>query len=154
LSILDFSRQESIEPDGHHILETSKGLVLAVNPYIGLFAGGTSLTVGRYRVLKPGGWVQMVEIYFNVQSDNGSISDEHALRQWSSQLMRSMEGIKDFRVGTRLKTLLLAAGFTEVDAKMIPLPLSAWPDSKLPYSGPCACRRVLLTTRQTPQAEV
>ncbi|CEL01449.1 Putative UMTA methyltransferase family protein [Aspergillus calidoustus] len=81
------------------------------------------------RVLKPGGWVQMVEIYFNVQSDNGSISDEHALRQWSSQLMRSMEGIKDFRVGTRLKTLLLAAGFTEVDAKMIPLPLSAWPDN-------------------------
>jgi hypothetical protein len=45
--------------------------------------------------------------------------------------MRSMEGIKDFRVGTRLKTLLLGAGFTEVDAKMIPLPLSAWPDSKV-----------------------
>ncbi|KAL3488999.1 S-adenosyl-L-methionine-dependent methyltransferase [Aspergillus germanicus] len=81
------------------------------------------------RILKPGGWVQMVEIYFNVQSDNGSINDEHALRQWSSQLMRSMEGIKDFRVGTRLKTLLLGAGFTEVDAKMIPLPLSAWPDN-------------------------
>ncbi|KAL2872320.1 class I SAM-dependent methyltransferase [Aspergillus lucknowensis] len=76
-----------------------------------------------------GGWVQMVEIYFNVQSDNGSINDGHALRQWSSHLIRSMEGIKDFRVGTRLKTLLIAAGFTEVDAKMIPLPLSAWPDN-------------------------
>ncbi|KAL3466323.1 S-adenosyl-L-methionine-dependent methyltransferase [Aspergillus heterothallicus] len=88
-----------------------------------------TLIAGRYRVLKAGGWVQMVEIYFNVQSDNGSIGDEHALRQWSSQLMRSMEGIKDFRVGTRLKTLLLLAGFTEVDARMIPLPLSAWPDN-------------------------
>ncbi|KAL2834469.1 S-adenosyl-L-methionine-dependent methyltransferase [Aspergillus cavernicola] len=81
------------------------------------------------RVLKPGGWVQIVEIYFNVQSDNGSINEGHALRQWSSQLMRSMEGIKDLRVGTRLKTLLIAAGFTEIDIKMIPLPLSAWPDN-------------------------
>ncbi|KAL5336185.1 S-adenosyl-L-methionine-dependent methyltransferase [Aspergillus crustosus] len=81
------------------------------------------------RVLKPGGWVQMVEIYFNVQSDNGSINEGHALRQWSSQLMRSMEEIKDLRVGTRLRSLLTVAGFTEVDAKMIPLPLSAWPDN-------------------------
>lgn len=74
----------------------------------------------------------MVEIYFNVQSDNGSINEGHALRQWSSNLMRSMEESKDLRVGTRLKTLLTASGFTEVDAKMIPLPLSAWPDSKRP----------------------
>ncbi|KAL3470654.1 S-adenosyl-L-methionine-dependent methyltransferase [Aspergillus californicus] len=81
------------------------------------------------RVLKPGGWVQMVEIYFNVQSDNGSINEGHALRQWSLELMRSMEEIKDLRVGTRLKTLMVAAGFTEVDIKMIPLPLSPWSDN-------------------------
>ncbi|KAL4957131.1 S-adenosyl-L-methionine-dependent methyltransferase [Aspergillus filifer] len=81
------------------------------------------------RVLKPGGWVQMVEIYFNVQSDNGAINERHALRQWSSLLMRSMEEDKDLRVGTRLGMLLTAAGFTEVDAKMIPLPLSAWPEN-------------------------
>ncbi|KAK8051313.1 hypothetical protein PG993_002698 [Apiospora rasikravindrae] len=28
-----------------------------------------------YRVLVPGGWVQMVEIYFNAQSDGGHLSD-------------------------------------------------------------------------------
>ncbi|KAB8256985.1 S-adenosyl-L-methionine-dependent methyltransferase [Aspergillus pseudonomiae] len=78
------------------------------------------------RVLKPGGWVQLVEIYFNVQSDNGSITEQHALRQWSTQLMGSLEEVKDLRVGTRLRNLLTAAGLTEVDARMIPLPLSAW----------------------------
>ncbi|KAF5863161.1 hypothetical protein ETB97_010506 [Aspergillus alliaceus] len=78
------------------------------------------------RVLKPGGWVQLVEIYFNVQSDNGSITEQHALRRWSTQLMGSLEGVKDLRVGTRLRNLLTAAGLTEVDARMIPLPLSAW----------------------------
>ncbi|KAE8147447.1 S-adenosyl-L-methionine-dependent methyltransferase [Aspergillus avenaceus] len=78
------------------------------------------------RVLKPGGWVQLVELYFNVQSDNGSITANNALRQWSTQFMGSYDGLKDLRVGTRLRNLLAAAGFTEVDARMIPLPLSAW----------------------------
>lgn len=27
-----------------------------------------------FRVLRPGGWCQMVEMYFNAQSDNGSLS--------------------------------------------------------------------------------
>lgn len=27
-----------------------------------------------YRVLQPGGWCQMVEMYFNAQSDNGTLS--------------------------------------------------------------------------------
>ncbi|RAL16404.1 class I SAM-dependent methyltransferase [Aspergillus homomorphus CBS 101889] len=78
------------------------------------------------RVLKPGGWVQMVEMYFNVQSDNGSLTEQHALRQWSTKFMRSLDDKKDLRVGTRLRDLLLAAGMDQVDARMIPLPLSGW----------------------------
>ncbi|EYE97607.1 class I SAM-dependent methyltransferase [Aspergillus ruber CBS 135680] len=78
------------------------------------------------RVLKPGGWVQVVEIYFNVQSDNGSITEEHGLRQWSARFMRSLEDTKDLRVGTRLKALMMGAGLVDIDVRMIPLPLSAW----------------------------
>jgi len=78
------------------------------------------------RVLKRGGWVQMIELYFNVQSDNGSITDEHALRRWSTHYMRALEDKKDLRVGSRLRNMLTSAGLTEVDIKMIPLPLSAW----------------------------
>ncbi|KAJ5554953.1 hypothetical protein N7461_003423 [Penicillium sp. DV-2018c] len=78
------------------------------------------------RVLKPGGWVQMVEIYYNVQSDNGSITDGHALRRWSTQYLRSLEDKKDPRVGTKLRTILTEAGLVEVDTKMIPLPLCGW----------------------------
>lgn len=68
----------------------------------------------------------MIELYFNVQSDNGSITDEHALRRWSTQYMRALEDKKDLRVGSRLRNMLTSAGLTEVDTKMIPLPLSAW----------------------------
>lgn len=69
----------------------------------------------------------MVEIYFNVQSDNGSITDQHALRRWSTQFMRALEDRKELRIGSRLKGLLESGGLVEVDARMIPLPLSAWP---------------------------
>jgi hypothetical protein len=68
----------------------------------------------------------MVEIYFNVQSDNGSITDQHALRRWSTQYMRALEDRKDLRVASRLRNHFLSSGLVEVDSKMIPLPLSAW----------------------------
>ncbi|KAJ5907660.1 hypothetical protein N7495_000342 [Penicillium taxi] len=88
------------------------------------------------RVLKPGGWIQMVEIYFNVQSDNGSLTDQHALRRWSTQFMRALEDQKDLRIGSRLQDLCMREGLEEVDSKMIPLPLSAWPtDSRMRSIG-------------------
>ncbi|KAJ5484044.1 hypothetical protein N7539_005840 [Penicillium diatomitis] len=78
------------------------------------------------RVLRPGGWVQTVEMYFNVQSDNGSLTDRHALRRWSTQYMRSLEDRKDLRIGARLNDLFSQAGLLEVETKMIPLPLTDW----------------------------
>jgi hypothetical protein len=59
--------------------------------------------------------------------------------------MRSYEQTKDLRVGTRLNNLLKDAGFEEVDARMIPLPLSAWSngESSLPVSFACRSTSVL-----------
>ena len=45
---------------------------------------------------------------------------------------------RDLRIGTRLKGLLTAAGLVDVDTRMIPLPLSAWPGGKRAYQNlPC-----------------
>ncbi|XRM39064.1 hypothetical protein ABZX51_002443 [Aspergillus tubingensis] len=40
--------------------------------------------------------------------------------------MSSVEDVKDLRVGTRLRDLLLAAGLKEVESTMIPVPLCEW----------------------------
>lgn len=72
----------------------------------------------------------MVEMYQNFQSDNGSLTDQHALRQWSHLYVRSLEDIKDLRIGRSLKPLLEAAGFTEVDASLQFLPASGWSRGK------------------------
>lgn len=79
------------------------------------------------RVLKPGGWVQMTELYWMCQSDNGSITGSHPLRRWSDDYIRSLEGIKDPRAPLRLQGLFSAAGLVEIEHRMIRLPLCGWP---------------------------
>lgn len=68
----------------------------------------------------------MVELYYQCQSDNGSITDSHALRQWSNKYFQALDSIKDMRAPMRLQSLCAAAGFVEVELKMIPLPMCGW----------------------------
>ncbi|CAP70369.1 uncharacterized protein PODANS_3_4520, partial [Podospora anserina S mat+] len=79
-----------------------------------------------YRVLRPGGWCQMVEIYYNAQSDNGTLTANHALQVWSQSYLQSIQHYKDPRVALRLQTLMTQAGFVEVESRLITLPLSGW----------------------------
>ncbi|KAM5429848.1 hypothetical protein McanMca71_004307 [Microsporum canis] len=79
-----------------------------------------------FRCLKRGGWVQMVEIYFNVQSDSGTLTESHCLRRWSRDYIAALEGVKDLRSGMKLANLMASAGLVDIESKMIPLPLSGW----------------------------
>ncbi|KAI0815775.1 S-adenosyl-L-methionine-dependent methyltransferase [Xylaria sp. FL0064] len=92
------------------------------------------------RCLRPGGWVQMVEIDFNAQSDNGALADNSALRQWSQTYLFAMEQCKNPRAPRRLGGWLRHAGFTDVDERMIPLPMCAWSD-RFPRSDDVAVVR-------------
>ncbi|KAK0671058.1 S-adenosyl-L-methionine-dependent methyltransferase [Cercophora samala] len=79
-----------------------------------------------FRVLRPGGWCQMVEIYYNAQSDNGTLTANHALQVWSQSYLQSIQPYKDPRVALRLQTLMTQAGFVEVESRLLTLPLSGW----------------------------
>lgn len=62
--------------------------------------------------------------------------------------MRSYERTKDLRIGTRLNNLLKDEGFEEVDARMIPLPLSAWSNGEFSLSVSFAsCSTSVLDSR-------
>lgn len=85
-------------------------------------------------VTKPGGWLQFVEWYTNVQSDNGSMGDDHALRQLSGLYLRALDDTRDIRVPMKLGTMMREAGLVEVDSQMIQLPANGWPSSE--YNQP------------------
>jgi len=82
------------------------------------------------RVLKPGGWLQMIEFYYNIQSDNGSLTDNHALRRWSDLYLRANEQSRDLRAPLRFRTLFDQAGFVDVETRMIPVHLNGWSRSR------------------------
>ncbi|KAB5576496.1 S-adenosyl-L-methionine-dependent methyltransferase, partial [Coniochaeta sp. 2T2.1] len=79
-----------------------------------------------FRVLRRGGWCQMVEIYYNAQSDNGTLTDNHALRVWSTTYLQSMLPYKNPRAAMQLENLMRQAGFVEVEGRLLTLPLSGW----------------------------
>ncbi|RDA83741.1 hypothetical protein CP532_3659 [Ophiocordyceps camponoti-leonardi (nom. inval.)] len=74
------------------------------------------------RVLRPGGWCQMVEVYFNAQSDNGTLE-----REWSREYLDTMHRHKDPRAAMHLASWMRSEGFTEVESRLLTLPMCAWP---------------------------
>ena len=72
----------------------------------------------------------MVEFYYNIQSNNGTITDDHNLRRWSELYSRAHEGSRDLRAPMRFKSLFDQAGFVEVETRMIPVHLNGWSGGK------------------------
>ncbi|KAH6966463.1 S-adenosyl-L-methionine-dependent methyltransferase [Fusarium venenatum] len=86
-----------------------------------------------FRVLKPGGWCQIVEIYFNAQSDNGTLTPDHALSQWSRQYLESQEPHHDPRAPLQMASWMRSAGFTEVESRLMTLPMCGWSGSMMEW---------------------
>lgn len=78
------------------------------------------------RLLRRNGWVQMVEYYYNFQSDSGLLTDNHAIRRWYAYYRRAMEAERDPRVGSRLQDLMRNAGLVDVQGLQYSLPIGPW----------------------------
>lgn len=91
--------------------------------------------IGEIRkLLKRGGWVQMVELIPHVQSDNGRLSDESFLATWwtsYSRVLTSMLG-RNIRIGRELERMLTQEGFNPVHGCVFDLPLGRWKRSIMP----------------------
>lgn len=100
-----------------------------------------------YRVTKPGGWCQIVEMYLNAQSDNGRLTygkylgmgdsrkwrvlmcrgcADHALSKWSSRYLNTLSPRKNPRAALSMAGWMENAGFVDIESKLITLPMSAW----------------------------
>ncbi|ATY60198.1 Methyltransferase type 11 [Cordyceps militaris] len=101
-----------------------------------------------YRVTKPGGWCQIVELYLNAQSDNGRLTysewirrfhcrewkaakrcgcADHALSKWSSRYLNTLSPRKNPRAALHMAGWMESAGFVDIESKLITLPMSDWP---------------------------
>ncbi len=78
-------------------------------------------------LLKPGGWVQMIEYYPLVQSDSGLLTDQSAVRRWWESYEAAMQRLRrDPRIGRRLNDLLTQNGYRDVAVEVQHLPIGGW----------------------------
>ena len=78
-------------------------------------------------MLKPGGWLQMVEIEPLIQSSTGRLDDNsHLTRwwQWYSSMMHRMD--KNPRIGRELRQRMETEGFSHVQSGSIDLAIGSW----------------------------
>lgn len=79
------------------------------------------------QVLKRGGWLQMVEIQFPFQSNNGTLPDDSCLTRWWQWYSRALGRMgKDIRIGQNLGHLMRQEGFRHVQALSRELPVGNW----------------------------
>jgi hypothetical protein len=78
-------------------------------------------------LLRPGGWIQITEYYLNIQSSNGSLSDNSAIRRWWQAYAGAMEDLNRApRIGQRLQQLFLEAKLSDVRVDAVQLPVGGW----------------------------
>ncbi|EMC93131.1 hypothetical protein BAUCODRAFT_36800 [Baudoinia panamericana UAMH 10762] len=80
-------------------------------------------------LLKPGGWVQMVELELLFQSENGRLATNSSepLIRWSEVYRDTMlRNNKDPRIGRQMGNLLNTAGFERVFTRSLRLNIGAW----------------------------
>lgn len=110
-----------------YIHKPSSELKLA-KPYL-----ATNIT----RCIKPGGWIQDMEMSIMWKSDDGTVTDDHLLNEWSRISIDAAKKIgKTFENAQFTKENMIKAGFVDVVEKKYKMPVRGWSsDPKLKEIG-------------------
>lgn len=83
------------------------------------------------RNTKPGGWCEFQDFDIDYYSQDGTLTEEHALRRWLTILTGGLEKLRRrMDPGKFLEQWFKEAGFVNVQAIKTPLPLGPWPKDK------------------------
>lgn len=81
---------------------------------------------------KPGGYTEIQDFDYIYFSDDGSLTEDHAVKKWVTLLCRtSLEKNKrDACPGPRLKGWMKDAGFVNVTEQVFRIPIGPWPANR------------------------
>ncbi|KAN0115360.1 SAM dependent methyltransferase [Hyaloscypha variabilis] len=90
-----------------------------------------------YKHLKPGGYIEHVEISIDIRSDDGTVTPDSPLRKFTELFVEAgnVTGCT-FCIFDTMGDMIAATGFENIEQKIIYTPLSRWhPDRKLRELG-------------------
>ncbi|KAJ9136884.1 Demethylmenaquinone methyltransferase [Pleurostoma richardsiae] len=92
-----------------------------------------------YKHLKPGGWLQDLEMDVKVQSDHRDFPEDHIFNEWGRMYYEAGEKMgRTFAIscGHTMRDTMAAAGFVDVTEVKLKVPCHAWPrDPALQRAG-------------------
>ncbi len=96
--------------------------------------------------LNPGGWIELADIVFPIESDDGTVAPDSAIKKWGDLSLEAAKVLgRPLDSGKFYKEQLEAAGFTNVVSTIYKWPQNAWAaDKKHKELGMCLCNSLLL----------
>lgn len=90
-----------------------------------------------YKCTKPGGYIEHLEISIMFKSEDGSVTEDHFMVQWSKTLLYAAEQLgKTFAIYDFNREMITQAGFVDVVEKKFKIPVGTWPsDPKMKELG-------------------
>ncbi|RYN65472.1 hypothetical protein AA0117_g12136 [Alternaria alternata] len=90
-----------------------------------------------YKCTKPGGYIEHLEISIMFKSEDGTVTEDHFMAQWSKILLGAAEKIgKTFAIYDFNREMITQAGFVDVVEKKFKVPVGTWPrDPKMKELG-------------------
>ncbi|KAL8939160.1 MAG: hypothetical protein Q9216_003514 [Gyalolechia sp. 2 TL-2023] len=91
-----------------------------------------------FQCLRPGGYIECHEIEVDARSDDDTLADDSAIRQWCRNQEEAMQKAgTSLRINTeKLKDQLVKAGFVDVEVQEFKIPIGKWPlDEKMRETG-------------------
>ncbi|KAK6824266.1 hypothetical protein RU639_005053 [Aspergillus parasiticus] len=77
--------------------------------------------------LRPGAWFDQLEMSIQFRSDDGTVTSDHILAQWSSIFIEAGERFgKTFRIADLARQHMIDAGFENVTERRFKLPVGPW----------------------------
>ncbi|KAH6984357.1 S-adenosyl-L-methionine-dependent methyltransferase [Ilyonectria sp. MPI-CAGE-AT-0026] len=81
-----------------------------------------------YRVLKPGGWIELQELRFVLECDDGTVQDDNEVLNFLNNIKKGLAAFNVDLLGMRKnKQNVEEAGFVNVEEKVLKVPLGVWP---------------------------
>jgi hypothetical protein len=112
---------------------------------VGSLRGWDKLLDQAFEHLSPGGWIETADAVYPLACDDGTVTDDKAVYEWSS-LMREGAAKAGLSLDTsmELKQKLIDRGFINVTEKWYRWPMNSWPkDPKFKTLGTWATENVL-----------
>ncbi|KAL5365383.1 S-adenosyl-L-methionine-dependent methyltransferase [Aspergillus floccosus] len=108
-----------------------------VRALYGAIADWPAFYSNALRTLRPGGWFDQLEMSIQFTSDDGTVTEDHVLAEWSKIFIEAGEKFgKTFRIADLAKGYMQSVGFVNVTEQQFKLPIGPWSrDKKLKKLG-------------------